>query len=317
MDTFCPLIKENCKQDECIAWKKQCVIVGYFAGEVEEYINFKEQSEKKEKPNIADKPVPNYSQIEATTHEQLANELVKMAKQEFSFDKELSSIPSELKDYFWSLNGVLETWKLPQNIRLKIKQIESLADLTLEKEHRQNEISNRIKAGDETRINNMPYQLSANTFEGKTLSVPEEISSATDEQLSQELIAFAKKELSFEGEFINIALVSNSFWLSKGLSSKWNLPSEIRLKVDRVEMLARQNIHNERQAKRQEKLNMEKEQLPTLVSECVLWASKNGLKRLTVADVDAFLLGKEINLDYQIKRNLYAIANVEIKSSKK
>jgi len=79
-------------------------------------------------------------------------------------------------------------------------------------------------------------------------------------------------------------------------------------------MLAQKQFDAEREVKNKEQLEKEKTELPSLVSSCVDWAKDHGLKRVTQADVDAFLLDKNIELLPQTKRSLYAMANVAIKS---
>jgi len=46
------------------------------------------------------------------------------------------------------------------------------------------------------------------------------------------------------------------------------------------------------------------------------WARINNLKRLTLADVDTFIMEKEFDLLTETKRAIYAMANVKLKSGK-
>ena len=94
------------------------------------------------------------------------------------------------------------------------------------------------------------------------------------------------------------------------------MPSEIQLKIEKAEMLAQKQFETERDVKEREQLEKEKMGLPTLVGSCIDWAKDHGLKRVTQADVDAFLLDKNIDILSQTKRSLYAMANVSIKSKR-
>jgi hypothetical protein len=149
-------------------------------------------------------------------------------------------------------------------------------------------------------------------FERPVSEVPSEIKFATAEELAAQMIDFAKKEFPDE-ERVYIRSVSQLFWGQKNIS-KWNMPPEIQFKIEKAEMLAQKKLDVEKEFKNKSQLEKEKTELPSLVSSCVDWAKDHGLKRITQADVDAFLLEKNIELMSQTKRSLYAMANVTIRS---
>lgn len=149
-------------------------------------------------------------------------------------------------------------------------------------------------------------------FERPVAEVPSEIRFATAEELAAKLVDFAKKEFP-DDERVYIRNVSQLFWGQKNVS-KWSMPPEIQLKIEKAEMLAQKQFDTEKEVKNKERLEKEKTELPSLVSSCVNWAKDHGLKRVTQADVDAFLLDKNIEILPQTKRFLYAMANVAIKS---
>jgi hypothetical protein len=153
-------------------------------------------------------------------------------------------------------------------------------------------------------------------LEEKAREVPVQIKSATPEELAAELVSFAKREFTHE-ERIWISRAAEFFWEEKGITTKWNIPSDIRLKLEKAETLAQQQIHSEREAELKAQLEKEKAELPHLISQCVVWARKQGLSRLTQADVDAFLLEQEKEILPQTKRAIYATANVQLKSASK
>ncbi|MCQ5373719.1 MAG: hypothetical protein NO515_01650 [Candidatus Methanomethylicia archaeon] len=105
------------------------------------------------------------------------------------------------------------------------------------------------------------------------------------------------------------------FWESKGVQD-FLLPSEARLKIQRVEFLAERELIKESESERKRKLQEQKDELPSLVSQCVDWARANGLKRITLADLDTFLLEKDIDLLHEIKRTLYSMVNLKLKTKR-
>ncbi|MBU4245593.1 MAG: hypothetical protein ABIF85_05640 [Nanoarchaeota archaeon] len=148
--------------------------------------------------------------------------------------------------------------------------------------------------------------------EDKQSEIPEEIKSATPEKLASELIAFIQKEFSDEAN-MSMYRASEFFWSQKNIR-KYEMPPEVRLKIEKVEMLAEKQLNAAREVKDKAQLEKEKLELPSTVTSCVNWAREHNLKKITLADVDAYLLDKNIELLYQIKRSLYAMANVAIKS---
>ncbi len=150
-------------------------------------------------------------------------------------------------------------------------------------------------------------------FERPVAEVPSEIKFATAEELAAKLVDFAKKEFPDDERAYIRGNVSQLFWGQKNVS-KWNMPPEIQLKIEKAEILAQKQFDAEKDVRNKEQLEKEKTELPSLVSSCVDWTKDHGLKRVTQADVDAFLLEKNIELLPQTKRSLYATANVAIKS---
>lgn len=147
------------------------------------------------------------------------------------------------------------------------------------------------------------------------VEVPDWLKTRTAEELAVEILEFKKKEFP-EDEYLGLHTFSNLFWENKGIEHTYDMPSEIRLKISRANILARTQIHRESEKEKKEQMQKEKEELPSLVSHCIDWARTNGLKRLTLADVDAYLLEKNLEITRETKRALYAMANVKLKSRK-
>jgi hypothetical protein len=144
--------------------------------------------------------------------------------------------------------------------------------------------------------------------------VPRWLKVSTPKELAAEMLEFKEKEFP-EEEKVRFHILSRFFWQNKGVESVF-LPSEAQLKIDRANYLAERQIAKEEEAKKKKQLAEEKEELPSLVSRCVDWARINSLKRVTLSDVDTFIMEKELDLLYETKRAMYAMANVKLKSEK-
>lgn len=151
-------------------------------------------------------------------------------------------------------------------------------------------------------------------FHMEEAEVPDWISKQTPEELAVEILGFKKKEFP-EDEEVSFHTVLNFFWTSKGVN-QYLLPSEAQIKIQRANFLAQRETMKEAEAQKKKRLQEEKEELPSLVSQCVDWARLNGLSRITVADVDTYIMEKSIDILYETKRALYAMANVKLKSKR-
>ena len=142
--------------------------------------------------------------------------------------------------------------------------------------------------------------------------VPEWIKTRTPEELAAEMLEFGRKEFS---EGVHFHRIASLFWKYKGLET-YNMPSDVELKMEKANILAHREITKEAEVKEREQIEKEREELPSLIGQCVDWARVNRLKRLTLADVDTFLMEKRIEIHKKTRRALYAMANVRLKSSK-
>lgn len=147
--------------------------------------------------------------------------------------------------------------------------------------------------------------------------IPAELKSVSPEKLAQELVAFAKAESDANSdEPIYIHQVADYFWRSKKIE-KWELPVDLEMKVEKAERMADQLLEKEHQERTEKRLEKENAELPALVEDCIKWAQQKGFKKVTHADIDAYLMKKKINIHYETRRNLYATVNVELKAMKK
>jgi hypothetical protein len=65
--------------------------------------------------------------------------------------------------------------------------------------------------------------------------------------------------------------------------------------------------------KNKEKIMLEREELPSLVDQCVDWARVNGLRSVTKADIETYLLENNLDIMKETQRSLYAMTNTKLK----
>ncbi len=143
-------------------------------------------------------------------------------------------------------------------------------------------------------------------------NIPEEIKTASPEELAAELVSFIKTEFP-EAKRTRVRDISIIFWEIKNVE-RWGIPPDIRLKLEKAEMLAKRQLEEEKELKEKEQLEREKAKLPSLVNSCIEWAEEHDLKRVTKTDVEAFLIEKNVDILPQTQRALYAMVNVKLKS---
>jgi len=143
---------------------------------------------------------------------------------------------------------------------------------------------------------------------------PDWLETKTAEEIAEEILEFKKKTFP-EEERLSIYTVTNFFWEEHGIE-QFRMPSEIRLKMQQTVTLAQIMARKEQEKMKKERMEKENSELPSLVSRCVDWARTNGLKRLTVADVDAYILERNLDLLKETRRAIYAKANFELKSNR-
>lgn len=152
-------------------------------------------------------------------------------------------------------------------------------------------------------------------FERPEPFIPDEIKKATAESLATEFITFLETEFPDS----ELRLYGGNFQLflkTKNLTERWNLPAEIQLKIEKAQALARIEVRRRTEEEKRIRLELEKEEVQSLVDRCCDWAISKGLKRVTVADVEAFMLENEYDLLRETSRSIYALSNVKLKSKK-
>lgn len=135
----------------------------------------------------------------------------------------------------------------------------------------------------------------------------EYINTNTPIEIATELIDYMENN----GHYYRINHEEKSnFWLSKGISSIYSLPTETQQKIKEIEKLVNDTLENNRETE----LNKEKEEIPNLADLCIEWARSQGMKNIiTRPTMEAFLTEKDINLFYESKTMLYNLANMKSK----
>ena len=141
--------------------------------------------------------------------------------------------------------------------------------------------------------------------------VPEYLKTRTAEEIALDLLEFWKKNDPNESRLYDL---SGMFWEKKGIISTFDLSAEMRHKKNQALFFANRMFDKEEKEKIKEQIDKEKEEIPSLVSHCIDWSKSLGLKRLTHADIDAYLLEKNLVIRSETRRALYSIANVKLKS---
>lgn len=140
---------------------------------------------------------------------------------------------------------------------------------------------------------------------------PEWLKIATPKTIAEEIIEFKDKE--FPKEHIKFHRLLRFYLAEKGVQ-EFLLPAEISVKIQKAEMLAEKAIAEKEQAEKKERLENEKEELPSLVRQFVDWSRLRSIRRATLSDVESFALDKDIDILKETKRAVFTMANAKLKS---
>lgn len=135
--------------------------------------------------------------------------------------------------------------------------------------------------------------------------IPAILKSKSEEEFATELVEFIEKE-SPQASGFEIYTFTRLFWSSKGLFDHGLGPQADTIRR-RIDMKA-EKMFEQKRAKE------EKERMPKLVEQCVNWARKNGLKKVILGEVGAFLTESDVNLSREGQRLLWQKVNLELKS---
>lgn len=252
---FCFAIRDECKGQECMAWKnEECTL-----------IKFLEKSIKDLEDKLPLEEVPE--EIKVATTEDLLMELI-----EFTRSKSYDNIADVIEE-FWFSKGIISRSFLPIDIRQKIQNIDINAKDILKRE-----------------------------LEEKT--VPEYVRIYTAEEMASELSEFVRNKGYYDIGY------SNDFWNSKGISSTWSLPIDIKQKIDNAKNLAKEVLTKERK----DRFEKEKAEIADLADACVEWTRGQGINKVVTKQiVESFLEEKSVDLLHETKYMLYNLANTKSK----
>jgi hypothetical protein len=134
--------------------------------------------------------------------------------------------------------------------------------------------------------------------------VLEKLGKMSAEEIAKDMVAFANKQFPDSLDFFEIR---NAFLAENGTDRFGvNMDANLRVKIDKADRLAQQQIM-------QAVVKKEKEELPKIVEECVKWAKENGFNKLTRSNLDAFLLEKSMSFSNPTHDALYIKVNFELK----
>jgi hypothetical protein len=138
---------------------------------------------------------------------------------------------------------------------------------------------------------------------------PEWLQEMTAEQIGQDVFKFGKEEFPEDPFFSQTA--GYHYWQNKGIQIS-AMPADIQLKIEKAERLT----NNLQKKEKEERIRQERQQLPSLVKDCVDWAKSNEIKPLLVRDVNTFALENELDLLRETIGALCSMANTRLKKEK-
>ena len=150
MGTFCPIIKEECREEACKAWREtECLFLGYLdmraALTAKSIENIEERERRAEKREEAREELPVPPVIDNLSSEELGSELAEYAKSEpIGADRRIH-LDHGRKRLFWRQKGVEDRFRMPIDLQLKIEEIENVAQGLLDKE-REEQTRARLKS---------------------------------------------------------------------------------------------------------------------------------------------------------------------------
>jgi len=138
----------------------------------------------------------------------------------------------------------------------------------------------------------------------------EELQNKDENQLAEEMLAFVSKEFP-DLDRVGLYHKSELFWNQKGIG-RWRLEPKLQFKIEKVDTIFREKLEQELAKKVKEQIEKEKEILPKLIEECLEWAKKNQIKKVTKSNIDYFLTEKEIGLTKISRDIMYNQVNFKI-----
>jgi hypothetical protein len=141
---------------------------------------------------------------------------------------------------------------------------------------------------------------------------------ATAEELAEDLVSFIRKD--YQGETSRFSMFEfDSFWQDHNVGRwRWrdDIEPEMAIKLEKAEDLATKQFDHEDKIRRKSQAEREKAQLHSFTDVCVDWARDRGLKSVTKADLQTFLMEKEIDILPETQKALYLKTNTELRTKR-
>jgi len=141
MDKFCPLIKDKCKDKECVMWEGDFCYVVVFVANLSMHYGLKydagrdvETISKKFDGSEEDMPEEILAELKSSTAEELALELYNFIKKETAQGENPPYLDRLVVQAFWESKKVKEHL-LSKDMQLKVYKAESLAQKRISDEY--------------------------------------------------------------------------------------------------------------------------------------------------------------------------------------
>lgn len=290
-NNLCPLIKENCKEKECVMFRNgECIIVTFLA-ESKEDLSFPETNKAIQRIEETRKELfkeenkePDW--LKEKTYEDIEKEIFEYSKTEFSEKDVLSSQidPFIICDLFWA-NKQIEKYDVSPKVLEKMIKAEMLFAKELRKKETEDisrmvaeEVKLRVSSEKEaSRADPEKMEKSKKIVQSTEDSVPDWIKKSSPEKFCSDILEFKKNELAGCGS-MSAEEICDLFWKSKGIISFF-LPRKIREKivqteffVTRAEKRETAEEHDSPQGHQKSKLDGTEEEL---ANEMVEFMKKN------------------------------------------
>jgi len=119
---FCPFIRGDCKNDECMMWKEDlCLIVNYLISFQNTNESTPEEEIEYQKELEEWKKIPEELEVESVDY--LADKFVSFVESTAPGNQRIW-VPHHARR-FWQSLGLNSTWAIPSNIQIKMGQVES------------------------------------------------------------------------------------------------------------------------------------------------------------------------------------------------
>ena len=141
----------------------------------------------------------------------------------------------------------------------------------------------------------------------RSADVPNWFKLATPEEIIEEYFDFLQKE--FENVSSHNYQVFELFLQQKGLTNTWMLPQDMGLKMQKARTLLSVEIQKRREAEKQERLEHELIQAPSLAEKFLNWMDDHGIDKVYKKNISRFLQEERLDLLRETQSSIFDFAN--------